>query len=189
MSEHTNADYQINEWFNNAPEKIEFVRNTIKDSESMVRLHVRDGSYLGEIVGNYSKVTLCAGYIGLLCGIGANSIVDINALNNNGMPELFPGALVIAYDMCGNIFALNAGACKEAGMGRVIYLPKDSFAWEDLDLSYAQFLKWISGLTEGKLIINGWKPDTEFKPVSNIAEFLMGKAAAYNIFLNKENDQ
>ena len=183
MSEHTNAEIQINEWFNNTPEAIEFVRHTKRDSYSMAKLHVHDGSYLGEIVGNYSKVILCAGYFCLLCGVGENSIVDINALNKNGMPELFPGALIIAHDMNGNIFALNSGACKEARMGRVLYLPKESFAWENLDLSYAQFLKWLSGITEGELIINGWKPDAEYKPISNITEYLMGKAAAYNMFL------
>lgn len=183
MSEHTNAELQINEWFNNAPEAIEFVRNTKRDSYSLAKLHVHDGSYLGEIVGNYSKVTLCAGYFGLFCGIGENSIVDINALNKSGMPELFPGALIIAYDMSGNIFALNSGACKKVGIGRVLYLPKGSFAWEDLDLSYAQFLKWISEITENELIINSWKPDDEYKSISNISEYLMGKAAAYNMFL------
>lgn len=183
MSEHTYAELQINEWFKDTPEAIVLVKNTKRDSYSMTKLHVHDGSYLGEIVGNYSKVTLCAGYIGLLCGMGENSIVDINALDKNGMTELFPGALIIAYDMNGSIFALNSGACKGAGIGRVLYLPKESFAWEDLDLSYAQFLKWLSGLTENELIINGWKPDAEYKPISNIAEYLMGKAAAYNMFI------
>lgn len=185
MLECSNAEYQINEWFNNAPEKIEFVKNTKRDSYSMAKLHLHDGSYLGEIVGNYSKITLCAGYFSLLCGMGENSIVDINVLNKPGMPELFPRALIIAYDMNGNIFALNSGACKEAGIGRVLYLPKEGFAWEDLDLSYAQFLKWLSGLTENELIINGWKPDAEYKSISNIAEYLMGKAAAYNMFLRQ----
>ena len=181
MSEHTNAEFQINEWFNNTPEAIEFERNTKRDSYSMTKLHV----HVGEIVGNYSKVTLCAGYIGLLCGMGENSIIVINALNKNGMPELFSGALIIAYDMNGSIFALNSGACKEASLGRVLYLPKESFAWEDLDLSYAQFLKWLSGLTENELIINGWKPDAEYKSISNIAEYLKGKAAAYKMFLRQ----
>lgn len=185
MLECSNAEYQINEWFNNASEKIEFVKNTKRDSYSMAKLHLHDGSYLGEVVGNYSKITLCAGYFSLLCGMGENSIVDINVLNKPGMPELFPRALIIAYDMNGNIFALNSGACKEAGIGRVLYLPKEGFAWEDLDLSYAQFLKWLSGLTENELIINGWKPDAEYKSISNIAEYLMGKAAAYNMFLRQ----
>ena len=51
MSEHTNAEFQINEWFNNTPEAIELERNTKRDSYSMTKLHVHDGSYLGEIVG------------------------------------------------------------------------------------------------------------------------------------------
>jgi len=43
-------------------------------------------------------------YFRLLCGAGDDSIVDINAVNENGIPELFPGALVIAYDINGNLF-------------------------------------------------------------------------------------
>ena len=185
MSEHNNTAYQIKEWFINSPETMEFVNSIRRDFDSMAKLHVRDGSYLGEIVGDYSKVTFCTGYFSLLCGKGENSIVAFNALNDNGMPELFPGALIIAYDMNGNIFALNAGANPEASLGRVLYLPKESFAWEDLDISYAQFLKWISGVTEIELIINGWKAGKGTKPISNIAAYLMGKAAAYNMFLKQ----
>ena len=185
MSDNTNATYQINTWFNNASEKINFVKSDRKDLHSMTKLHVSDGSYLGEIVGNYSKVTICNGYISLLCGTGDDSIVDINAVNENGMPELFPGALIIAYDINGNIFALNSGACRDADMGSVLYLTKESFAWEKLDLRYAQFLKWISGLTSSDLVSNGWRPESGDKPIGDILKYLMGKAAAYNMFLNQ----
>lgn len=70
-------------------------------------------------------------------------------------------------------------------MGSVLYLTKDSFVWENLDLRYAQFLKWVSGLTAEDLIRNGWRPETGDKPIADILEFLMGKAAAYNMFLRQ----
>ena len=183
MSEYTNAAYQINVWLKNTMEKIDFVRTTVKDTDSMKKLHVHDGSYLGEIVGNYSRIAFCNGYISLLCSVGDTSIVDINALNKNGMPELFPGAMIIAYDINGDIFALNSGACEDADLGKVLYLPKESFAWENLDLSYAQFLKWVSGLTARELVINSWRPESGDKPIGDIIKYLMGKAAAYNMFL------
>lgn len=185
MSDNTNAAYQINSWFKNAQQKISLVSSDRKDLHSMKKLHVGDGSYLGEIVGTYSEVALCDGYFRLLCGTGDDSIIDINAVNENGMPELFPGALIIAYDIKGNLFALNSGACREAAMGRVLYLTKDSFVWENLDLRYAQFLKWISGLTSEDLISNGWRLETSDKPMADILEYLMGKAAAYNMFLRQ----
>ena len=93
--------------------------------------------------------------------------------------------MIIYYDINGNIFALNSGACRDAAMGSVLYLTKESFAWEDLDLRYAQFLKWMSGLTSRDLIDNGWRPETGDKPIGDILEYLMGKAAAYNMFLKQ----
>lgn len=185
MSEYTNAAYQINDWLTSAPEKVGLVKSVAKDMDSMEKLHVHDGSYLGEIVGNYSKVTLCDGYFILLCGMGDNSIVDINALNKKGMPELFPGALIIAYDINGNIFALNSGACKDADMGSILYLPNESFAWENLNISYAQFLKWISNVKISDLVKNGWRAERKDKVVGNISEYLIGKAVAYYLFLRQ----
>lgn len=185
MSENTNAAYQINNWLNNAQQKVTIVRNSRRDLNSMKRLHVGEGSYLGEIVGTYSEVALCDGYFRLLCGTGDDSIIDINAVNEKGMPELFPGALIIAYDINGNLFALNSGAYREAAMGSILYLTKDSFVWENLDLRYAQFLKWMSGLTSDDLISNGWRPEKGDKPIADMLEYLIGKAAAYNMFLRQ----
>lgn len=185
MSENTNAAYQINSWFDNAQQMVTRVRSSGSNLDSMKMLHIGEGSYLGEIVGTYSKIALCDGYFRLLCGAGDDSIIDINAVNKNGMPELFPGALIVAYDINGNLFALNSGACREATMGSVLYLTKDSFVWENLDLRYAQFLKWMSGLTSEDLINNGWRPETGDKPIANMLEYLMGKAAAYNMFLKQ----
>ena len=185
MLEYTNVAYQINEWLKNSPEKINIVRSRVRDMDSITLLHVHNGSYLGEIVGGYSKIKFCDEYFSLLCGRGDSSIVDINTLDKNGMPELFPGALIIAYDTNGNIFALNSGACWNAEMGSVLYLPKESFVWENLDIRYAQFLKWISGIKTSDLVSNGWKSEGEVKPVGNILEYLLGKAAAYNMFLRQ----
>lgn len=185
MSENTTA-YQIDNWLNSAQQKISLVRSDERDIDSLKRLHVGEGSYLGEIVGTYSKVALCNGYFRLLCGAGDNSIIEINAVNKNGMPELFPGALIVAYDINGNLFALNSGACRDAAMGSLLYLTKDSFVWENLDLRYAQFLKWMSSLTSKDLINNGWKPEKGDKPITDMLEYLMGKAAAYNMFLKQK---
>ena len=185
MSDKTNAVYQISAWFSNSHEKVEVIRAHSEDMESMNLLHVHNGSYLGEIAGGYSKITLCDGYYSLLCGKGDNSIVDINVLDEKGMPQLFPRALLIAYDRAGNIFALNLGACRDADRGRVLYLLKDSFVWENLDISYAQFLKWVSNVSTAALVNNGWKSETEEKPIENFIEYLMGKAAAYNMFLRQ----
>ncbi len=56
MSENTNAANQINNWFKNAKQKVTLVRSSVRDLDSMKMLHLDEGSYLGEIVGTYSKI-------------------------------------------------------------------------------------------------------------------------------------
>lgn len=183
MSDKSNATYQIDEWFSNSPEKVEILRTCSEDKKIMSQLSLGHGSYLGEIADGYSKISLCNGYFSLLCGKGYDSIVDINAIDDKGMPQLFPGALVIAYDREGNIFALNSGAVKNADMGSVLYLHNSSFEWENLDISYAQFLRWISSVNMAELVKNAWKSKNEVEVKGAFVDYLIGKAAAYNMFL------
>ncbi len=186
MLRNTSAATQIDEWIRNSPETVHITKQTLSDNETMQRLHVHKGSYIGEIIGRYTRVSLINGYINLLCGKGEDSITEINGVNEKGMPELFPGALIIAYDIDGNVFALNSGACQDAEMGKVLYLPKISFSWENLEISYAQFLEWILSLKACDLIAGGWRMEIGDTGIKNAKAFLFGKAGAYNMFHRSE---
>ena len=73
MSEYNNASDQIKSWFRFAPEEVRLERNSKIDLESITRLHISEGSYLGEIVGTYSKVEMCNGYFRLLFANAADA--------------------------------------------------------------------------------------------------------------------
>lgn len=185
MSEYSNTAKNIKEWLENSPERIDFKVNSLCDKDSLRQLRLTEESYLGYITGYYSHLCVCDGYINLLCGQGTDSITTINALDERGMPGLFPGALIIAYDTEGNLFALNGGVKASASLGNVLYLPKNSFYWEDLEIGYSSFLKWILGITAAELEKNAWKECDGKIYVPDINTFLLGKAAAYNIFLKQ----
>ena len=155
------------------------------DVESLKKLRVHEDSFLGQITGFYEQISTCNGFILILCGKGNDSIIDLNALKQNGMPDLFPGALIIGYDKYGNIFALNAGADAKAEMGNVLYMSRESFIWEDLDMKYAIFLKWVFGITVHELEREGWKSEGGKEMVGDKVNYLVGKAAAYNMFLKQ----
>lgn len=185
MLDYTNAEMEISNWIRTAPEKVEVIKKASCDIGTLKKLRVHEGSFLGHIAGFYDQISVCNGFIRLLCGEGNDSITNLNALNQNGMPGLFPYALIIAYDMYGNIFALNAGADAEAEMGNVLYMPRDSFIWENLDIKYAIFLKWVFGITFRELEQGGWKSQTGKELTGDTAKYLIGKASAYNMFLKQ----
>lgn len=185
MSNFTNAGLEISNWISTSPEKVKLVKKEICDIESLKKLKIHADSFLGQIVGFYEQLSVCNGFFHILCGEGNDSITNINVVKANGMPDLFPGALIIAYDKSGNIFALNAGADVKAELGNVLYMPKDSFTWEDLGFKYAVFLKWIFGITVNELEQGGWKLESKKEMVGNMAKYLIGKAAAYNMFLKQ----
>ena len=184
--EYVSPKIVIDNWIMNAPEIVDVQRNKSLDLETMKKLGMSEESYLGRIIAGFNKITLCNGYINLLCGRGNNSIVDFNSLNEKGLPELFPGALIIAYDTEGNLFALNAGA-SDAAMGNVLYLANNSFAWEDLEMRYAPFLNWIFGVNLAYLEKNCWKSRGSSTRILDVKDIIKGKAAAYKMFLKKVN--
>jgi hypothetical protein len=49
--------------------------------------------------------------------------------------------LLVADDVVGGFFAMNGGAF-EGQLGNIFYLAPDTLEWEDLEMGYADFIKW-----------------------------------------------
>ena len=173
---------QIRKWLEKSPGNPEVSRLEICDTDSLSALKITENSFIGQIVGHYSHMQLC-GHIHMLCGNGDDSLAELNAVDAYGMPRLFPRALIIAYDNGGGIFAVNAGAATYAKIGNVMYLPKEGFAWEDLGIRYSGFLKWACSVTEKTLLDGAWKQEYSQVIQGRLQDFIIGKAAAYNMFL------
>ena len=179
------AGIQIEEWIAENSERTNGNRLKEQRVDIQASLKTKNDSFLGYVSGNFDRLDTCDNYFHLLCG-GNDSITTVNAINSKGMPELFPGALVIAYDNNGNLFSLNCGANAKGNLGKVLYMPQDSFVWEDLDIGYAEFIKWVICATDQELLDGDWKCGEPLRNARSCIDYVIGKAAAYNMLLRQK---
>lgn len=182
MKVKSNTGLMINEWVRQNSTMNTFKKADPFDSVSIDKLKIQKDSFLGQIVGGFSEIHTCDGFFTLLCGSGDSSIIEINEVNSNGMPEIFQGALIIAYDKCGSIFAINAGADKNSENGSIIYLPVDSLTWEALEIRYSEFLLWVFTTSISELEAGCWKSGQHINSTGKIRDYILGKAATYYMF-------
>lgn len=53
-----------------------------------------------------------------------------------------PTYLIVADDLIGGYFCLNGGAFPHVDPGHIAYFAPDTLEWEDLNLTYSDFLCW-----------------------------------------------
>lgn len=70
-------------------------------------------------------------------------IVSYNLINEDGIAEKIDKMLIVADDIVGGVFALNAGRFSE-GIGDVWYFAPDTLEWESLEMKYSEFIAWIA---------------------------------------------
>ena len=68
-------------------------------------------------------------------------ILTWNKLNNNNEKQRINGALLIADDVLGGFYAINTGGLGSA-IGNVFYLAPDTLEWEDLEITFSEFVYW-----------------------------------------------
>ncbi len=107
-------------------------------------LKISSKSALGAIVMNTSGVTF-DDWIRLYgCDTAErNGISKINLMSKDGNLNRISQMLIVATDVVGGMFAINAGKFGE-GVGHVWYFAPDTLDWEDLGLKYPEFLAWLS---------------------------------------------
>lgn len=73
--------------------------------------------------------------------IGGGLVAWNESLGGAPLDPSFRDALIVAYDALGGFFAVNGGRW-DAAPGATHYLPPDTWAWENLELSYSAWLSW-----------------------------------------------
>ena len=86
------------------------------------------------VVNNASKIVV-NNYLRLLCS-GETEYENILQFNNKFTECIGEKKYAVAHDIFGGIFAIT-----ESG---IIYFSPDSLNWEDLKISYADFVIWLS---------------------------------------------
>lgn len=139
MSETLNT---IQSWINHSQNKINVVKrsNALNGCKSV--LNVSENSFLGAVIDatgglifdNYIRHFGGENEFGLTIQ-SINKIIDYR-------PTVISNMLIIAVDIFGGIFSIDCGAFSKDNLGKVCYLPPDSYSWEFMNFSHSAFLEW-----------------------------------------------
>lgn len=112
--------------------------------KSLNILQITSKSALGSIVLNTSGIVI-DNWIRIL-GHDSNvnrGIISYNSIEECGIATKIDKMLIVADDVVGGLFALNAGKFSE-GIGEVWYFAPDTLEWESLEMQYSEFIAWIA---------------------------------------------
>ncbi|MEO8698530.1 MAG: DUF2625 family protein [Kofleriaceae bacterium] len=111
---------------------------------SLVALQVTTRSPLGAIAHETGGIFIDDGWLRVL-GAGsaklARTIAGWNGLPCDPGDAFLPGAMFVADDVIGGMFAIDVGALG-AKQGNIAYFAPDTLAWEDTGLGYTEWLYW-----------------------------------------------
>jgi len=159
---------ELNKMFSDSNKNIKLNRgNTSNGQNALDVLKITSKSALGSILFNTSGITV-DNWIRVLGSENEENrgILSYNKINENGVASNIDKMLIVADDVVGGVFALNAGKFSD-GIGDVWYFAPDTLQWESLEMKYSEFVSWISmGNTDdfySTLRWSKWKDD-----VSNV---------------------
>ncbi|MCZ0754079.1 DUF2625 family protein [Anoxybacillus sp. J5B_2022] len=134
----------LNEWVENAKNHVELLPVNSKENQKiLLELQITTKSLLGTVVYYTGGILVNDGWLRIL-GSGDSRLPRNLATWNqieNGQSMRLPGSLLVADDVVGGFFAINGGAF-EGNIGDVFYLAPDTLEWENLDMSYSDFVNW-----------------------------------------------
>jgi hypothetical protein len=111
---------------------------------ALVALQVTTRSPLGAIAYETGGIFIDDGWIRVL-GAGsaklARTIAGWNGLPCDAGDAYMPGAMFVADDVIGGMFAIDVGALGSKA-GNIAYFAPDALAWEDTGLGFTDWLHW-----------------------------------------------
>lgn len=134
----------VEKWIAAATNKVEVLpADAEKAKDALYKTQVTTRSPMGAIIYATGGILIDNGWIRVL-GSGHSklnrTLPDWNKGKSiNEFGEAMP-FLLIADDAIGGFFAINGGAWGSETAGKIYYLSPDTLEWENLDLSYTEFL-------------------------------------------------
>lgn len=135
----------ITQWLNEAQNQYEILpRDKERAERELLNTQVTTRSPMGAIVYETGGILIDNGWLRIL-GSGSEKLDRGLAEWNKGKTFANfgeqPSYLLIADDIIGGYFALNAGGIGSE-IGKVYYLAQDTLEWECLDTNYSEFVYW-----------------------------------------------
>lgn len=153
---------QLRQWLAEARNPASILTTPRERGEAtLYRLQVSAATTLGAMALYTAGVVVDHGWIRLL-GAGGPPLGDgLREWNGlSGRPAALPGALIVAHDVLGGFFVVNAGALP-GEQGRVLY--RSARAWVELGLGYTGFVRWTLSADLDRFYTlarwSGWRDD------------------------------
>lgn len=119
-------------------------RHPKRADEELLRAQISTKSPMGAIIHQTGGILIDGGWLRIL-GSGSpqlnRGIMDWNKGKSFEKEGEKGGFLLIADDVLGGYFAINAGTLGEE-IGHVYYFAQDTLQWESLECGYSDFVYW-----------------------------------------------
>lgn len=155
---------ELKKMFSDSNKNIKLIISKTNDGQNTLDiLKITSKSALGSILFNTGGITV-DNWIRVLGSENQENrgLLSYNKINENGVANAIDKMLIVADDVVGGIFALNAGKFSD-GIGDVWYFAPDTLQWESLEMKYSEFISWIvmGNINEfySSLRWNRWKDD------------------------------
>lgn len=144
MSNIDNSLWQeINNMFKNSNRQLRLNIDELEDGvKALDVLKITSKSALGSIILNTSGIVI-DNWIRILGHGSDRGILLYNSIGEGGIATKINKMLIVADDVIGGLFALNAGKFAER-IGEVWYFAPDTLQWEPLEMEYSEFIAWIA---------------------------------------------
>lgn len=160
---------QIVTWARAARHSVKILPRSLRGEQELVALQVTTRSPMGSIALETAGILVDRGWLRIL-GSGSDecdsSICKWNGLLSGTQP-LIAGALLVAWDVVGGLFAVNDTAMA-VGRGHVWYFGPDALDWLDMGMGYSGFLQWAFDGSLATFYENlrwpGWESEVEVVP-------------------------
>ena len=136
----------IQEWMAEAKNRYRILPKTSqRANQELLNAQVTTRSIMGAVIYETGGILINEGWIRVL-GSGSQELDrGIMSWNKGKSFQNYgdrPAFLLVADDVVGGYFAINAGALGP-DMGAIHYLAPDTLQWENLEVGYSDFLYWL----------------------------------------------
>jgi hypothetical protein len=136
----------VKQWIKEAKNLVEVLpKDSVRADSALYQTQVTTRSPMGAVVYETGGILIDHGWIRILgsgCKRLNRSLMDWNkgkSYKNVGEQLSF---LLIADDVLGGFFAINAGGISKEGIGKVFYFAPDNLTWEKTEMTYSAFLNF-----------------------------------------------
>lgn len=135
---------QVKKWIDEATNKVEVLaKDKERADKTLYETQVTTRSPMGAIIYETGGILIDYGWIRIL-GSGNprlnRSLTEWNQGKSFTKSVEVPSYLLIADDVLGGFYAINAGGISKEGIGKVFYFAPDNLNWEPMDMSYTDFI-------------------------------------------------